>query len=171
MESKNDGVVVLYFNDILARHEERIVVLTGRTQYARFGFEMTGADFVRSRKIQGTSLDEMIDSAIEQIVAAGIAKSITYSPSPLPKPEGAIEFKVSGCIHLPKEERLKQDGVTPFICPLGNMLSAVILENAHYELGSVGNRDGAIDIEKEECILKSQLCENIDKALESLVES
>jgi hypothetical protein len=93
--------------------------------------------------------------------------SITYSPSPLPKPEGAIEFKVSGCVHLPKEARLIRDGVTPFICPLGNMLTAVILENASYELGSVGNRGGKIDLEKKECTLKSQLCENIDKALAS----
>ena len=168
MDSENLRAVAQYFNDILARHEERIVVLTGRTDYARFGFEITGADFVRSRNIEGKTLDEMMDNAIKQIVAAGIAESITYSPSPLPKPEGPVEFKVSGCIHLAKEARLKQDGVTPFICPLGNMLTAVILENAHFEMGSVGNRGGGIDLDARVCTLKSQLCENIDKALESL---
>jgi hypothetical protein len=171
VENKGADAVTQYFNDILARHEERIVVLTGRTDYARFGFEITGADFIRSRMIEGKTLDEMMDSAIKQITAAGIAKSITYSPSPLPKPEGSIEFKVSGCIHLPKEARLMQDHVTPFICPLGNMLSAVILENARFELGSVGNRGGGIDLEKSQCTLKGMLCENIDKALESLKES
>ena len=170
MENINVDSFVSYINDVLARHEERIVVLTGRTEYARFGFEITGADFIRSKKIEGTTLDEMVDSCIKEITAAGLARSITYSPSPLPKPEGEVEMKVSGCIHLPKEARLKEDGVNPFICPIGNILSAVILENAKYELGSVGIRSGVIDQEKKECILKGQLCENIDKALETLID-
>jgi len=159
---------IAYFNDVLARHEERIVVLTGRTNYARFGFEISGADFARTRKIEGKTLDEMVNNCISQILAAGLARNITYSPAPLPKPEGSIKFVVSGCVHLPKEARLKQDGVTPFICPLGNILSAVILENAKFELGSVGNRaPNAIDLDKQECTLTGMLCENIDKALES----
>ena len=170
MENSNADKIVSYFNDVLARYEERIVVLTGRTEYARFGFEITGADFIRSKKIEGTTLDEMIDNCIKEITAAGIARSITYSPSPLPKPEGEVEMKVSGCIHLPKEARLKEDGVNPFICPLGNMISAVIQENAKYELGSVGIRSGVIDQEKKECILKGMLCENIDNALATLIE-
>lgn len=170
MENSKRDALVSYINDVLARHEERIVVLTGRTEYARFGFEITGADFIRSRKIEGTTLDEMVDSCIKEIIAAGLAKNITYTPSPLPKPEGEVEMKVSGCIHLPKEARLKEDGVNPFICPIGNILSAVILENAKYELGSVGIRSGVIDQEKQECILKGMLCENIDKALETLMD-
>ncbi len=160
--------VVAYLNDVLARHEERIVVLTGRTNYARFGFEISGADFARTRKIEGKTLDEMVDSCIKQVLDAGLAKSITYSPAPLPKPEGSIKFVVGGCIHLPKEARLKEDGVTPFICPLGNILSAVILENAGFEMGSVGNRaPNAIDLDKQECTLTGMLCQNIDKALEA----
>ncbi len=161
--------VIQYVNDVLAREEERIVVLTGRTNYARFGFELAGADFARTRQIAGKTLDEMVASCIKQIVAAGMAESITYEPAPLPKPEGSIKFVVKGCMHLPKEARLKQDGVMPFICPLGNILSAVILENARFELGSVGNRaPNAIDLAKRECTLTGMLCENIDKALEPL---
>jgi hypothetical protein len=170
LENINTDALVSYINDVLARHEERIVVLTGRTEYARFGFEITGADFIRSKKIEGATLDEMVDSCIKEITSAGLAESITYSPSPLPKPEGEVEMKVSGCIHLPKEARLKADGVNPFICPIGNILSAVILENARYELGSVGIRSGVIDQDKKECILKGMLCENIDKALETLMD-
>ncbi len=160
--------LVDYLNDMLAREEERIVVLTGRTNYARFGFELAGADFARRSNPQGATLDEMVDSCIKKIVAAGLAREVTYSPSPLPKPEGNIKFTVKDCIHLGKEARLKQDGVTPFICPLGNILSAVILENGKFELGSVGNRaPNAIDLEKHECTLTGMLCENIDKALEA----
>jgi hypothetical protein len=169
VENNNRDALIAYFNDVLARHEERIVVLTGRTEYARFGFELTGADFVRSRKIEGKTLDELVDNCIKQIIGAGIAKSITYTPSPLPKPEGAIKFEVKGCIHFPKEVKLKEDKVTPFICPLGNILSAVILENGKFEMGSVGNRaPNAINYETGECSLTGQLCENIDKALKSL---
>ncbi len=161
--------VIAYFNDVLARHEERVVVLTGRTNYARFGFELSGADFARTHQIEGKNIDEIVDSCIKHILAAGMAKSITYSPAPLPKPEGSIKFVVSGCIHLSKEARLKQDGVTPFICPLGNILSAVMLEKANFDMGSVGNRSpDAINLEKQECTLSGMLCESIDKALESI---
>jgi hypothetical protein len=167
MEYKNIDRVIKYFNDVLAKHEERIVVLTGRTQYARFGFEITGADFIRSLKISGKILDEMMDKCIKEITTAGIAGSITYSPSPLPYPEGEVEFKVSGCIHLSKEAKIIEDGITPFICPLGNMLSTVILENAEFEVGSFGIRGGSgnINLDTKECTLKGLICKNIDQAL------
>ncbi len=167
MQDKNIDKVIKYFNDILARQEERIVVLTGRTQYARFGFEITGADFIRSMKITGKTLDEMLDKCIKEITLAGIVSNITYSPSPLPYPEGEVEFKVSGCIHLPKEAKLMEDNITPFVCPLGNMLSTVILENAEFEVGSFGIRGGSsnINLDKKVCTLKGLICKNIDQAL------
>jgi hypothetical protein len=165
MQDKNVDNIISYFNDVMVRIEERIVVLTGRTGYARFGFEITGADYVRSMKIDGATADEMLDNCIKGITEAGIVKGITYSPSPIPKPEGDIEFIVSGCIHLPKEEKLMKDGVTPFICPLGNMLSTLLQENAKYEMGGIRGGGAAINLKKQECILKGLICENVDEAL------
>ena len=163
-DNKTDAIVQ-YVNDALARVEERIVVLTGRTDYARFSFELTGVDFVRSRKIEGKSIDEMVDTCVQEILKAGLVENITYSPSPLPDPEGDVEFRISGCIHLPKEKKLKADGVTPFICPIGNILSTVMTENANYEMGSAGVRNGEINYEKNECVLKGTLCRNVDEAI------
>ena len=82
MENNKTDAVVAYINDVLARHEERIVVLTGRSEYARFSFELSGADFVRSRKIEGTTTDELVDSCIKEIIAAGLAKISRTHPRP-----------------------------------------------------------------------------------------
>jgi len=161
-DNKSDSIIK-YVNDMLARQEERIVVLTGRTEYARFSFELTGADFVRSRKLEGSTIDEMLDNCIKEILAVGLAEDITYAPSPLPDPEGDTEFKVTGCIHLPKEKKLAEDKVTPFICPIGNILSTVILENGGYEMGSIRNSE--IHHDKNECILRGTLCRNVDEAI------
>jgi len=166
MDDKKAEALAAYINDVLARQEERIVVLTGRTDYARFSFELAGADFVRSRDIKGTTVDELADNCIKEIVAAGLAEKITCSPSPLPDPEGDVEFTVTGCIHLPKEKKLEEDGVTPFICPIGNILTAVILENAGYDMGSI--RNAGIHHETNTCLLKGTLCRNVDEAIERL---
>lgn len=166
MKSKVTDAFVTYINDALARQEERIVVLTGRTEYARFSFELTGADFVRTGKIEGKTIDEITGSCIKEILAAGLAENITYSPSPLPDPEGDAEFRVTGCIHLPKEKKLMEDKVTPFICPIGNILSAAILEKAGFEMGSIRNSE--IHLDKNECILKGTLCRNVDEAIARL---
>ena len=161
-DNKTDSIIK-YVNDMLARQEERIVVLTGRTEYARFSFELTGVDFVRSRKIEGSTIDEIVDSCVKEILVVGLAEDIKYSPSPLPDPEGDTEFKVTGCIHLPKEKKLAEDKVTPYICPIGNILSTVILENAGYEMGSIRNSE--IHHNRNECILKGTLCRNAITAL------
>jgi len=31
-----------------------------------------------------------------------------------------LKLKINGCIHLPKEVRLKKEGVAPYICPIAN---------------------------------------------------
>ncbi len=154
----------------MARHDERLVVLTGRTEYWRFSFDFPGVDFIRSRKIEGETLEEMLDSSIKEMTDAGIVKNITYSIDTLGKGVQSFAVSVSGCVHLPKEAKLMEDGVTPFICPIGNMLTAVILENANYEVGSAGLGGGmggtktdAINVEKKECTLRGRLCKNIDE--------
>jgi len=58
-----------------------------------------------------------------------------------------------------------KDGVTPFICPLANMLSTLLEENAKYEMGGIRGGGAAINLEKEECTLKGLICENLDEAL------
>ena len=51
MDIRKTDAIVTYINDALARQEERIVVLTGRSEYARFAFELTGSDFIHSAPI------------------------------------------------------------------------------------------------------------------------
>ena len=60
-------------------------------------------------------------------------------------------------------KKLDKDKVTPFICPIGNILSTVILENAGYEMGSIRNSE--IHHDRNECILRGTLCRNVDEAI------
>ena len=67
MANNDRDTVVSYFNDILVREEERTLVLTGRSQYWRFAFDMVGIDFVPPDKIEGTTLEEILDNCIKNV--------------------------------------------------------------------------------------------------------
>lgn len=146
-----------YFNDCLARHEE--LLFQELAQASMWKPELVGIDYIQSKKIEGKTAEEVIESCIREIKADGLVRDMTYKRGP----EGILlKLVVQGCVHLPKEAKLKKSGVKPYCCPITNMIFDRILELLHYEITFLG---GNMDIneDKGECIIKGGIWESIDK--------
>ncbi len=68
-----------------------------------------------------------------------------------------LKLTARGCIHLPKEVRLEQDGVEPYLCPIANMILEQIIEKVEYTGVYVGEMK--IDHHKHECVIKCAIYE------------
>ncbi len=153
---------VAYFNDLLVRFEEIFYhELSGMTHPK---VEYVGTDFLKSKKIEGKTVEEVVDSCIKEIKAGGLVEDITYSRGG----EGILlVLKLMNCIHLPMEAKLKygaksEGGVEPYMCPIANMILNRILEILNFEMvynASIEN----IDVEKGECTLKCVVYESAEK--------
>jgi len=99
---------VEHFNDMLVRLEELLYhELSG---CAAWKVELVGIDFIQSKKIEGDTEEEVINNCIKEITADGLVKSMTYS---IGGKGILLNLKMKECIHLPKEVRLKKDGINP----------------------------------------------------------
>ena len=117
-----------YCNDMLVRLEELLYQeLSG---CAAWKVELIGVDFLRSKNIQGATPDEVIQNSIQEIKAAGLVKDMTYQ---IGGRGIKLELTMKGCSHLPKEARLRKDGVEPYICPIGNMIMDQLVEKLNYD--------------------------------------
>lgn len=145
-----------YFNDMLVRLEELLFhELSG---CAAWKVELIGVDFIQSKNIEGNTVDEVIGSCIKEIIASGVAKDITYSIGP----RGILLIlKIKDCIHLPKEAKLREEGVTPYICPITNMILDQLIEKLNFEVTYIAELN--IDEHKGECVIKSAIYEDADK--------
>jgi hypothetical protein len=147
---------VQYLNDVIVRLEELLFhELSG---CAAWKVEFVGIDFIQSKKIEGKTLDEVIQSCIKEIVAEGFVKEMSYVVGG----KGVmLKLKIKGCVHLPKEVRLKKDGVAPYICPITNMILDQIIEKLKYETTYLAKLD--IDEQKGECTIYAAIYETPDK--------
>lgn len=147
---------VEYLNDMLVRLEELLYhELSG---CAAWKVEFVGIDFIQSKKIEGDTLDKVITSCIQEIVAGGLAKGITYFVGG----KGVmLKLKIKGCVHIPKEVRLKKDGVAPYICPITNMILDQILEKLKYETSYLARME--IDETAEACTVYAAIYESPEK--------
>ena len=67
---------ITYFNDLLVRFEEIFYhELSGMTHPK---VEYVGTDFLKSKNIEGNTVEEVIDNCIKEIVAGGLVEEITY---------------------------------------------------------------------------------------------
>lgn len=150
---------ISYFNDMLVRLEEIFFHQLGEVSF--FMGDLVGIDFIQSRKIEGDTLDKVVDNCIKEIIAAGIAKDITYSINGLGM---LLTLKTKGCIHLTKEVRRRKDSVRPFICPVGNMIMDSILSVLNWDFAKVNTTyPFVVDENKQECIVKCVICKNAEK--------
>ncbi len=145
-----------YFNDLLVRFEE--IFFHELSECSRPKVEFIGTDFLKSKDIKGNSVEKVVESCIKAIKDSKLVKDITFSVG------GAgvlLKLDVKGCIHLPKEVKLKKDGVEPYLCPIANMILDQIIEKMGYL--TTYTAELHIDETKGECILMCAIYENIDK--------
>ncbi len=138
---------VEYFNDMLVRLEELLYhELSG---CAAWKVEMVGVDFIQSKKIEGKTEQEIIHQCIQEITDSGLVKEMTFS---IGGKGVLLNLKMKDCIHLPKEDRLKKEGVTPYICPIANMILDQLIEKLGYETTYLAKL--TINGETKECRVK-----------------
>jgi hypothetical protein len=117
--------------------------------------ELIGAPFLESRDAGGESLEEVVECCIREITAGGIAEEITFSRHG----HGILlKLEVVGCIHLPKEVRLKNRGFEPYMCHVANMVGDRIVEVVGYEAACLACMQ--IHEEIHRCVVKYVVFEN-----------
>jgi len=146
-----------YCNEVLARYEE--LVFQELAQASMWKPEYVGIDYIQSKNINGSTVEEVIDSCIRVMKEDELITDITYNRGA----EGiALKLVVKNCIHMPKEIRLKEAGVKPYCCPITNMMLDRILELLHFEITFLGGQM-EIDEVKGECVVRCGIWENADK--------
>ena len=153
---------IAYFNDLLVRLEEIFYhELSGMTHPK---VEYVGTDFLKSKKIEGNTVEEVVDSCIKEIKAGGLVEALTFSRAG----EGILLIlEVKNCIHLPMEAKLQyglrnEGGVAPFMCPIANMILDRILEILNFQMVYNALIED-IDTNKGECRLKCVIYESAEK--------
>lgn len=147
----------LYFNDCLARHEE--LLFQELAQASMWKPEYVGIDYIQAKKIEGKTAEEVIESCIKAMKEDRLVKDMTYMRGP----DGILlKLTVNGCVHLPKEVKLKKSGVKSYCCPITNMILDRILELLHFEITFLG-ANMEIDEEKGECVIRCGIWESADK--------
>lgn len=117
-----------YCNDIMVKLEELLFhELSG---CAHWKVELVGVDFIQSREIKGDTAEQIVQSCIKEIKAAGLVKDMDYK---IGGKGIKLELTIKDCIHLPKEKKLKADGVKPYICPITNMVLDQLIEKLNFE--------------------------------------
>lgn len=145
-----------YFNDLLFRLEE--IFYHELSGGARLKTELVGIDFLQSKKNEGKTVEELVGNCAKEIKAEGLVEDITYS---LHGFGILLKLQVKGCIHLPKEIKLKKEDIEPYCCPIANMILNQIIEVLHYLTTYVA--EVKVDGNKGECIVKCAIFETIDK--------
>jgi hypothetical protein len=109
---------------------------------------MIGVDYIQRKNIQGVSAEEIIDQCVKAIVEGEIIQGATHEKD---ETGNLLTFELKGCMHLPVEATLADDGVPTYICPPINMIL--------YELGRLANlavEIAKIDVDQGEgrCVVK-----------------
>jgi len=141
-----------YYNDLLVRLEE--LFYHELSDCAPFKVELVGVDFIQSRDIKGDTAAEVVQNCIREIKEAGFVKEIGYDISGMGI---KFELRIRGCVHLPKEVKLRKNGVKPYICPIANMFLDQLIEKLGYETTYLASMD--IDEQTGECKVWSAIYE------------
>ena len=141
-----------YCNDLMVRMEE--LFFHELADCAPFKVELVGVDFIQSRDIKGDTAEEVVKNCIREIKEAGFVKDITYDISGMGI---KFELRIRGCVHLPKEAKLRENGVKPYICPIANMFLDQLIEKLGYETTYIASMD--TDAQTGECKIWSAIYE------------
>ena len=135
-----------YFQDIVSALEKALYYERGRGAY--FRVTMVGTDFIDREQIKGETSEEVIESCVKVLVEN---KTIKKATSTKDNSGTFFTFEIEGCVHLPVEARLKEEGVPAFVCPPINMVLYKIRELAHL---AVEIADISVSQEKGRCIVR-----------------
>ena len=145
-----------YCNELMARMEE--LFFHELSDCAAWKTEFIGADFIRSKNIEGGSREEIIESCIREITRAGLAREASYAVAGR---DILLCLKVKGCVHLGKEARLRERGIKVYNCLIANMINDQLIEKLGYETAYVAS----IDVDERDglCQLKIAIYETPEK--------
>ena len=139
-----------YCNELMVRLEE--LLFQELSGCAAWKVEMVGVDFVQNKNIQGKTPDELIGNTIKEMVKEGLVEEMSHYIAG----KGVLMvLNMKGCAHLPKEARLKKDGVKPYICPITNMILDQLFEKLGYETSYLSEIE--IDEKTGECQTRSAI--------------
>ncbi len=147
---------IAYCNDLLVRFEEIFYHELSQIN-ARCKVELIGSDFLNDKNIEGDTLEQLVDNCIKEIKKSGLVEDMTG------KVAGRgilLKLNMKGCVHLPKEAKLKSSGVEPYLCPLANMISEQIISKLNYMTTYTAGLE--VDNDTGECVIKCALYKDMD---------
>lgn len=119
---------IAYCNDLMVRFEEIFYHELSQIN-ARCKAELIGSDFLNDKNIQGDTIEKLVQNCVEEIKKDGLVQDMTGKVGG----KGILlKLNVKGCVHLPKEARLKAGGIEPYVCPIANMISEQIISKLDY---------------------------------------
>lgn len=147
---------IKYCNELLSRLET--IAYHELSGMIHWKCEFVGVDFIRSKKIKGKTVDEIVGSCSKAICADGLANSITHKTS---KDGVMLKLNVKGCVHQPKEAQTKKEGIAPYLCPIANMVLDQIHEKLKYTTSYLAKL--GIDEKNKQCLVYMALYETPEK--------
>jgi len=119
---------IAYCNDLLYRFEEIFYHELSQIN-ARCKVELVGSDYLNNKNIQGDTIEELVKNCVEEIKKDGLVQEMTGKVGG----KGILlKLNMKGCVHLPKEAKLKANGIDPYMCPIANMISEQIITKLNY---------------------------------------
>ncbi len=145
-----------YCNELLSRLETLAYhELSGMIHWK---CEFVGVDFIRSKQIEGKTVDEIVTSCSKVMAAEGIVSNIAHKVG---KDGVMLKLRVKGCVHHAKEAQTKKEGVGPYLCPIANMILDQIHEKLKYTTSYLAKL--GIDGDNKQCLVYMALYETPDK--------
>jgi hypothetical protein len=135
-----------YFSDIITSLEKVLYYERGRG--ACFRATMVGTDFIDRNRIEGKTPEEVIEHCIKVMRGNNIIKDANYQKD---KNGTLFTFEMKGCMHLPVEAKLMEEGVPAYICPPTNMILYKIREILDL---AVEIADITVNQEDHRCIIR-----------------
>jgi len=135
-----------YFQDTFAALVKSLYYERGRGAY--FRATMVGRDYIDRRQIEGNTSEAVIGNCIDVLVENNIIEKAAYKKD---KSDTFFTFEVQGCVHLPVEAWLKEEGVPAFVCPPINMIIYKIRQRTDL---AVEIADITVDQKKRKCIVR-----------------
>ena len=141
-----------YFNDMLAQLEALLYHEVALSAVKKVDF--VGTDYLNTKEIQGDTAEEIVESCIKELTTKGIVKEAKHS---LHGFDILLKLEIKGCIQIPKEAKLKREGIEPYMGPIANMIGDRIIEIVlHCFLGDrKAHRDSLVGVASREAFLCS----------------
>ena len=135
-----------YFQDTFSALAKALYYERGRGAY--FRATMVGRDYIDRMEIKGNTSEKVIENCVKFLVEKDIVEKAAYKKD---ESDTFFTFEIKGCIHLPVEARLKEQGVPAFVCPPIN----IILHKIRQLIGlAVEIADITVNQEEGTCIVR-----------------